>query len=116
MLTMYVKISVRRKCVNPFWLNDRRPRAMATQELKPRERLTRERVIDAALRVMDTEGLDAVTMRRVAREVGVEAMSLFNHVRDKEDLLEAICGRVMSEYRVDQGSGPWIETARAAAQ
>ena len=89
---------------------------MATQELKPRERLTRERVIDAALRVMDSEGLGGVTMRRVAREVGVEAMSLYNHVRDKEDLLEAICGRVMSEYRIDEVNGSWIETARGAAQ
>ena len=56
-----------------------------------RERLTRERIIAAALRVMDTEGLEAVSMRRIAREVGVEAMSLYHHVRDKDDLLDGIC-------------------------
>jgi TetR/AcrR family tetracycline transcriptional repressor len=45
-----------------------------------RERLSRERILRAALRVMDAEGLEAVSMRRVAREVGVEAMSLYHHV------------------------------------
>ena len=59
-------------------------------ETKQREKLSRERVIDAALRVMDTDGLEAVSMRRIAREVGVEAMSLYNHVHDKDDLLEGI--------------------------
>jgi AcrR family transcriptional regulator len=47
---------------------------------------------------MDAEGLDAVSMRRVAREVGVEAMSLYNHVRDKDDLLNAVIERVMKEF------------------
>jgi AcrR family transcriptional regulator len=47
---------------------------------------------------MDAEGLDAVSMRRVAREVGVEAMSLYNHVRDKDDLLNAVIERVMQEF------------------
>lgn len=65
---------------------------------RARERLTRERVVDAALRVMDEEGLEAVSMRRVAREVGVEAMSLYNHVLDKEDLLAAIQQKVFSEF------------------
>ncbi|HEX6131810.1 MAG TPA: TetR/AcrR family transcriptional regulator C-terminal domain-containing protein [Actinomycetota bacterium] len=63
-----------------------------------REPLTRERVVEAALRVMDEEGLEAVSMRRVAREVGVEAMSLYNHVRDKEDLLDGVAVRVMAEF------------------
>jgi TetR/AcrR family tetracycline transcriptional repressor len=65
---------------------------------KQREKLSRDRVIEAALRVMDTDGLEAVSMRRIAREVGVEAMSLYNHVRDKEDLLEGIRLRVFSEF------------------
>lgn len=88
---------------------------MATPEPKPRERLTRERVIAAALHVMDAEGLDAVTMRRVAREVGVEAMSLYNHVRDKDDLWDGICTRVMSEFRFPDVGGDWMQSARFAA-
>src|SRR3954451_7138131 len=64
----------------------------------PRVPLTRDRITEAALRLMDAEGLDAVSMRRVAREVGVEAMSLYNHVRDKDDLLNAVIERVMQEF------------------
>jgi AcrR family transcriptional regulator len=63
---------------------------------KPRPTLTRERIIEAGLRVMDAEGVDAVSMRRVAREVGVEAMSLYNHVRDKEDLLDGMVETIMA--------------------
>ena len=47
---------------------------------------------------MDDEGLEAVTMRRIGRELGVEAMSLYNHVEDKEDILEGITERVMREF------------------
>ena len=86
-----------------------------TTETKQREKLTRERVVEAALLVMDTEGLEAVSMRRVARELGVEAMSLYNHVRDKDDLLEGICSRVMSEYRISDAGVTWLDTARSAA-
>jgi TetR/AcrR family transcriptional regulator, tetracycline repressor protein len=69
-----------------------------TTPAKPRVPLTRERIIEAALRIMDTEGLHAVSMRRVAREVGVEAMSLYNHVRDKDDLLNGVIEQVMRAF------------------
>lgn len=80
-----------------------------------RERLTRDRVIDAALEIMDSEGVDAITMRRVAREVGVEAMSLYNHVADKEDLLDGVCARVMADFRFPDEEGDWVQTARQGA-
>jgi AcrR family transcriptional regulator len=83
---------------------------------KSRERLTRDRVIDAALKVMDAEGLDAVSMRRVAREVGVEAMSLYNHVEDKDDLLRGICDRVMGGFEFPQEQGDWVERCKAGAR
>ena len=83
---------------------------------KQREKLSRDRVVEAALRIMDTEGLDALTMRRVGRELGVEAMSLYNHVRDKDDLLDGIREHVLSQF-VDPGiEGPWEERARNAAR
>jgi AcrR family transcriptional regulator len=82
----------------------------------PRERLTRDRVVEAALHLMDTEGLDAVSMRRVAREVGVEAMSLYHYVRDKEDLLDGICGLVMRDFRFPDEDRPWIDVARDGAR
>jgi TetR/AcrR family transcriptional regulator, tetracycline repressor protein len=84
--------------------------------IRTRAPLTRERVIDAALRVMDDEGLEAVTMRRIAREVGVEAMSLYHHVEDKEDLLDGICERVMSEFRFPEPTSDWAENCRRAAR
>jgi AcrR family transcriptional regulator len=79
-----------------------------------REPLTRQRVVQAALRLMDTEGLESVTMRRIGRELGVEAMSLYNHVRDKEDILDSICEEVVGEFRAPRVDG-WGEAARAAA-
>ena len=87
-------------------------------EISPvaRERLTRDRVVDAALRIMDEEGLDAVTMRRVAREVGVEAMSLYHYVQDKEDLLDGICTQVMKDFRFPNEDRPWNEVARDGAR
>jgi len=85
-------------------------------ERVPRIPLTRERVVDAALRVMDAEGLEAVTMRRIAREVGVEAMSLYHHVRDKEDLLQAVCDRIMASFDFPHHGGDWAERCKAGAR
>lgn len=93
-----------------------RNRKTAGAETPARERLTRERIVEAALRIMDEEGLDAVSMRRVAREVGVEAMSLYHHVRDKEDLLDGICAAVMRDFRFPDEDRPWIEVARDGAR
>jgi AcrR family transcriptional regulator len=82
----------------------------------PRERLSRERIVDAALQVMDAEGLEAVSMRRVARELGVEAMSLYNHVESKEDILDGICERVMCDFEFPEPSGEWAEDCRRGAR
>jgi AcrR family transcriptional regulator len=81
-----------------------------------REPLTRDRIIGAALRVMDTEGLDAVTMRRIGRELGVEAMSLYNHVEDKDDILSGVTERVMTEYEYPEWTGDWVEDGRAMSR
>jgi AcrR family transcriptional regulator len=80
-----------------------------------REPLSRERIIQAALRIMDEEGLEAVTMRRIGRALGVEAMSLYNHVQDKEDILDGICEHVLAQFRVPQVEG-WVEAARLGAR
>jgi AcrR family transcriptional regulator len=84
--------------------------------VRSREPLTRARVIEAALRVMDQEGLEAVSMRRVAREVGVEAMSLYHHVEDKEDLLDGICELVMAEFDFPERVDDWAENCRRGAR
>ena len=87
-----------------------------TSTTRQREKLTRDRIVDAALAVMDAEGLDAVSMRRVAREVGVDAMSLYHHVRDKDALLQAVCDRVMAGFEFPSDEGSWEDRCKAAAR
>lgn len=82
----------------------------------PRERLTHDRVVEAALKLMDTEGLEAVTMRHLARELGVEAMSLYNHVDSKEAIHDGICERVLSEIQIPEESDDWVIEARQLAR
>jgi TetR/AcrR family transcriptional regulator, tetracycline repressor protein len=83
----------------------------------PRSKLTRERVVDAAIAIMDAEGLEAVTMRRLGRELGVEAMSLYNHVADKDDLLDGVCARIMGTFRIpERDDRPWDVRAREGAR
>jgi AcrR family transcriptional regulator len=64
---------------------------------RTRPRLTRDAVLAAALPVIDEAGLDACTMRAVAAELGVEAMSLYWHVPGKEALLDGVVERVLAE-------------------
>ncbi|MFB4315175.1 TetR/AcrR family transcriptional regulator [Actinomadura sp. 21ATH] len=67
---------------------------------RPRVPLSRRRVLRAAVGLADREGLDALTMRRLAQEVGVEAMSLYHHVANKEavfdGLVEVVLGEIMA--------------------
>ncbi len=89
---------------------------MTQRKSAARERLSRERIVAGALAIMDREGLDAVSMRRVAHELGVEAMSLYNHIGDKDDLLDGICDMVMSEFQFPEPSQDWEEMVRAGAR
>ena len=82
---------------------------------RARERLTHDRVVETALMLMDTEGLEAVTMRRLARELGVEAMSLYNHVDSKEAIYDGICARVLSEIEIPAETDDWLSEARQLA-
>lgn len=81
-----------------------------------RDPLTKKRVIEAALRVLDAEGLESVTMRRVGRELGVEAMSLYNHVEDKDAILAGLCEAVLAEFEIPEGEGGLTERLRAMAR
>jgi AcrR family transcriptional regulator len=82
-----------------------------------RQPLTRERIIEAALRVMDAEGLEAVTMRRLGRELGVEAMSLYNHVEDKDAVLRGVLARVLADFDLPRDPKlDWIERVRRMAR
>jgi AcrR family transcriptional regulator len=59
--------------------------------------LTREAVLEAAMRIADEEGIEALSMRKLARQLGGAAMSLYNHIRSKDDLLDVMIDMVFSE-------------------
>ncbi|MDG4794946.1 TetR/AcrR family transcriptional regulator C-terminal domain-containing protein [Micromonospora sp. WMMD1082] len=64
---------------------------------KPREPLSRDRALTAAIALVDAEGLPALTMRRLAAGLGVEAMSLYHHLPGKEGLLDGLAEAVVAE-------------------
>ena len=64
---------------------------------KARAPLTRERVLRTAVELADERGVEALTMRALGQELGVEAMSLYNHVKNKDDLLDGVVEVVAAE-------------------
>ena len=70
--------------------------------------MSRERVLGAAMRIADGEGLAAVTMRHVAADLGVEAMSLYHHLRGKDALLDGLVEAVVAEIEdeIARAAGP----------
>jgi AcrR family transcriptional regulator len=77
--------------------------------------LSRDRVLDAGVALADAEGINSVTMRRLGRELGVEAMALYNHINNKDDLLDGILDRVAAEIELPEGSPDWRNHARRRA-
>ncbi|MEX1171647.1 MAG: TetR/AcrR family transcriptional regulator C-terminal domain-containing protein [Chloroflexota bacterium] len=77
-----------------------------------REPLTRERVIDAAIELADRDGLGAVTMRRLGQHLGVEAMSLYKHVPDKDAVLAGIADKVAAEFTLPAPGVHWRTAIR----
>jgi AcrR family transcriptional regulator len=67
------------------------------EDTSRRSRLSRETIVDAAFRVLDREGLDALSMRRLAQELGTGAASLYWHVRDKDELIDLLLERAIGE-------------------
>lgn len=74
---------------------------------RQREPLSRERILATALALVDREGLDALSMRRVGDELGVEAMSLYNHVANKAAMLDGIFEAVLAELPEPKRSSSW---------
>ncbi len=74
--------------------------------------LTRDRILRAASDIADSEGLAKLSMRRVAAALGFEVMSLYNHVANKQDMLEGMVGLVASEVEYVE-TGTWSERLRA---
>jgi AcrR family transcriptional regulator len=78
--------------------------------------LSREAIVDTAMRVLDAEGLDAVTMRRVAQELGTGPASLYAHVANKEDLFALLIDRAVGEIEIPAGDGDWQEQVKQFAR
>ena len=83
--------------------------------MSSRPALTPERVVEAAARVADAAGLSGVSMRSVGRELGVEAMSLYHHVRNKDDLLYAMVEAVFAEMALPRDDEAWAVAMRRRA-
>lgn len=81
-----------------------------------RTTLSRDKVLDAAMTLSDTGGLEALSMRKLAAALGVEAMSLYNHVSNKEDIVDGLIDRVFAEIEVaEPGSVDWKIAMRERA-
>ncbi len=82
---------------------------------RPRIPLTRERALASAMTLADAEGLEALTMRRLAKELGVEAMSLYHHVTNKDDILDGMADIVFSEIELPSHDVDWKTAMRQRA-
>jgi TetR/AcrR family transcriptional regulator, tetracycline repressor protein len=81
------------------------------------EPLTRERILGAALRVVDGAGMEALSMRRLAAELGVNPMSIYHHLPGKDAVISGLVELVFSRMRVRYPNGsPWQDRVRAWAE
>jgi AcrR family transcriptional regulator len=77
--------------------------------------LSKERVLRTAISIADQDGIDALTMRRLAQELSVEAMSLYYYVTNKDDILKGIMDLVATEIEVPSAEADWKAAIRRSA-
>ncbi len=82
----------------------------------PRAALTKDRILEVAVAYADQHGVQALTMRKLAQELGTGAMSLYNHVANKEEMLTGMVDRVVAEIVPPDVEGDWKEALRANAK
>ena len=84
-----------------------------TTPVAQRTPLSRGRVVEAALELVDAEGADALTMRRLGRALGVEAMSIYEYTRGKDELVRAVMERLLEELELPTSGHPdWKQRIR----
>ena len=90
-----------------------------TSQPRPRDEarapLSRDRVLHAAIGLADAHGIESLTMRRLAQELGVEAMTLYYYVRNKDDILSGIVDMVVGEFELAAPDGEWRATLKSMA-
>jgi AcrR family transcriptional regulator len=79
-------------------------------------RLSRDKILAMAVRLADRDGLESVTMRRLGQALGVEAMSLYKHVKNKNDIFDGLLERVLSEVDLPQPGPDWETELRRTAR
>jgi AcrR family transcriptional regulator len=86
--------------------------------VRPRQALlTRQRIVEVATTIIDEEGLEALSTRRLATELDVRAPSLYNHFATKEEILDAVADAVIAEVDISMlGRDPWPDALRAWAR
>src|SRR3989442_9035905 len=89
--------------------------ALARARAKPRVRLDKDRVLRAAIQIADKSGIEALTMRKLAQKLGVEAMTLYYYVAKKDDIVDGILDLVVSEIAVPTDGGDWRAAVRQSA-
>jgi AcrR family transcriptional regulator len=77
--------------------------------------LTRERVLEAALRLADRDGIESLSMRRLGQELGVEAMAIYYHLRNKDEVLDGIVDLVFGEIDLPASGPDWRTAMRDRA-
>ncbi len=82
------------------------------EETSPRLPLNRDRILAAAVEIADESGVGAITMRAVAARLGVEAMSLYNHVANKDDILDGMADLVAEQFDLPEDVDDWREAMR----
>ena len=87
---------------------------MATQT-EPRLPLNRDRILEAGLALADEGGIESLTMRKLGQSLGFEAMSLYNYVANKDDLLDGMLDRVLDETEPPSPAGVWHAAIRSSA-
>lgn len=92
------------------------PTVWARQErTKPNRPLSRERIVAEAARLLDEEGPDGLSMRRLSARLGSGATSTYRHVASRDDLVELVCDHILSEVRVPTDARDWREALTAFA-
>src|ERR1700746_3835540 len=87
---------------------------MATRS-RTRRPLTKQRVLEKATAIADEDGIDALSMRKLGRALGVEAMSLYNHVANKGELVAAMVDRVVEQFELPDDEPQWDAAIRRCA-
>ena len=86
-----------------------------SESTRRRKPLTRERVLRAAVALADRHGVDALTMRRLGGKLGVEAMALYKHVANKDEILDGIAELVVGEIEIPAPGSEWRTAMRQRA-